>query len=202
MYGTLGSHGMQQARLPYPSSTPGVSSNSSPLSQQSCSTISPSITSFSFCFQSFSASGSCQWVGSAHKETKVLRLQPQCQSFLWIFRIDFLMVDLFQLLASKRLLRAFSHTTIWAINSSALSLLYRPIITSVCDYYKNHSFDHFDVCVQSDILLLNTLSGLVIAFLPRSNCLWISGLKSPSAVILEPSVTVSVFASIWIKWWD
>ena len=51
-------------------------------------------------------------------------------------------------------------------------------------------------------LLFNMLSGLVIAFLPRSNCLWISGLKSPSAVILEPSVTVSVFASIWIKWWD
>ena len=44
-------------------------------------------------------------------------------------------------------------------------------------------------------LLLNMLSRLVIAFLPRSKCLLISWLQSPSAVILEPpkikSVTVS-----------
>ena len=35
-------------------------------------------------------------------------------------------------------------------------------------------------------LLFNTLSRLVIAFLLRSNCLLISWLQSPSAVILEP----------------
>ena len=35
-------------------------------------------------------------------------------------------------------------------------------------------------------LLLNMLSRLVIAFLPRSKCLLVSWLKSPSAVILEP----------------
>ena len=35
-------------------------------------------------------------------------------------------------------------------------------------------------------LLLNMLSRLVITFLPRSKRLWISWLKSPSAVILEP----------------
>ena len=35
-------------------------------------------------------------------------------------------------------------------------------------------------------LLLNMLSGLVITFLPRSKCLLISWLQSPSAVILEP----------------
>ena len=44
-------------------------------------------------------------------------------------------------------------------------------------------------------LLFNMLSRLVIAFLPRSKCLLISWLQSPSAVILEPpkikSVTVS-----------
>ena len=43
--------------------------------------------------------------------------------------------------------------------------------------------------------LLNMLSRLVITFLPRSKCLFISWLQSPSAVILEPpkikSVTVS-----------
>ena len=35
-------------------------------------------------------------------------------------------------------------------------------------------------------LLFNMLSGLVITFLPRSKCLLISWLQSPSAVILEP----------------
>ena len=35
-------------------------------------------------------------------------------------------------------------------------------------------------------LLFNTLFRLVIAFLPRSECLLISWLQSPSAVILEP----------------
>ena len=35
-------------------------------------------------------------------------------------------------------------------------------------------------------LLFNVLYRLVIAFLPRSKCLLISWLKSPSAVILEP----------------
>ena len=44
-------------------------------------------------------------------------------------------------------------------------------------------------------LLFNMLSRLVIVFLPRSKCLLISWLQSPSAVILEPqkikSATVS-----------
>ena len=45
-------------------------------------------------------------------------------------------------------------------------------------------------------LLFNMLSRLVIAFLPRSKCLLITWLQSPSAVILEPpkikSLTVSI----------
>ena len=50
-------------------------------------------------------------------------------------------------------------------------------------------------------LLFHVLSRLVITFLPRSKCLLISWLQSPSAVILEPpkikSATVStVSASI------
>ena len=43
----------------------------------------------------------------------------------------------------------------------------------------------------------NMLSRLAIAFLPRSKCLLISWLQSPSAVILEPpkikSVTVPIY---------
>ena len=45
-------------------------------------------------------------------------------------------------------------------------------------------------------LLFNMLSRLVITFLPKSKCLLISWLQSPSAVILEPpkikSDTVSI----------
>ena len=56
-------------------------------------------------------------------------------------------------------------------------------------------------------LLFNMLSRLVIAFRPRSKCLLISWLQSPSPVILEPkkikSDTVStVSPSICMKWWD
>ena len=41
-------------------------------------------------------------------------------------------------------------------------------------------------------LLFNMLSWLVITFLPRSKCLFISRLQSPSAVILKPKIIKSV----------
>ena len=49
---------IQHARLPCPSPSPGVCSNLCPLSRWCYLTISSSTTSFSFCFQSFPASGS------------------------------------------------------------------------------------------------------------------------------------------------
>ena len=45
-------------------------------------------------------------------------------------------------------------------------------------------------------LLFYMLSRLVMAFLPRSKCLLISWLQSPSAVILEPKKIKSVTISI------
>ena len=45
-------------------------------------------------------------------------------------------------------------------------------------------------------LLFNMLSRLVITFLPRSKCLLISWLQSPSAVILEPKKIKSATISI------
>ena len=45
-------------------------------------------------------------------------------------------------------------------------------------------------------LLFNLLSRFVIAFLPRSKCLLISWLQSPSAVILEPKKIKSLTVSI------
>ena len=53
-------HGIQHARLPYPSLFPGVCSNSCPLSWWCHLTISSSVTPFSFCLQSFPASPSFQ----------------------------------------------------------------------------------------------------------------------------------------------
>ena len=37
------------------------------------------------------------------------------------------------------------------INSLALSLLYGPTLTSVHDYWKNHSFNHMNLCQQSNV---------------------------------------------------
>ena len=37
------------------------------------------------------------------------------------------------------------------INSSALSFLYGPTITSIHDYWKNHSFDETEICWQSNV---------------------------------------------------
>ena len=56
-------------------------------------------------------------------------------------------------------------------------------------------------------LLFNMLSRLVIAFLPRRKCLFISWLQSPSAVILEPkkqSLSLfPLFPHLFAKkWWD
>ena len=77
------------------------------------------------------------------------------------------------------------------------SLLYGPTLTPPYNFWKNHSFDYMDLCWQSDVSAFNMLSRFVIAFLPRSKCLLISWLQSPSSVILElkkrKSFTVSTF---------
>ena len=46
-------------------------------------------------------------------------------------------------------------------------------------------------------LLFNMLSRLIIAFLPRSKCLLVSWLQSPSAVILEPKKRKSLFSIVY-----
>ena len=79
-----------------------------------------------------------------------------------------------------------------------LSFLYGPTLTSIHDYWKNHSFDKITFISKVMSLLFNMLSRLVIAFLPRSNCLSILWLQSPSTVILDPKKikfpTVSTFS--------
>ena len=51
-------------------------------------------------------------------------------------------------LQSKGLPRVFSSITVWKHNSSALSLLYGPTLTSVHHYWKSHSFDYMNLCGQ------------------------------------------------------
>ena len=79
------------------------------------------------------------------------------------------------------------------MNSSALNLFYCLGLTSVHDYWKNHSFD----CIWTFVgkvtsLLFNTLPRFVIAFafVSRSKCLLIS--RVLSTVILEPKKIKSV----------
>ena len=57
---SLRPHGLQHARLPCPSPTPGVYPNSCPLSEWCHPTISSSVIPFSFRLQSFPESGSFQ----------------------------------------------------------------------------------------------------------------------------------------------
>ena len=76
-----------QASLSSPS--PRVCSNSCPLSLWCHPTISFSVVSFS-CPQSFPTSGSFPMSQLFPSGGQILELQLQHQSFLWIFRVDFL----------------------------------------------------------------------------------------------------------------
>ena len=53
-----------------------------------------------------------------------------------------------------------------------LSLIYGPALTSIHDYWKNHSFEYIDFVGNVVSLLFNTPSRFVIAILPRSKHLF------------------------------
>ena len=152
MSDSLWSHGLQHTRLPCPLPSPRVCSNSCPLSQWCHPT-----TLFSFpsplAIDLPQHRGIFQWVGSSHQVAKVLEIQHQ--SFQWVFRVDFLSGWLVWSLCCQRELQEFSLAPqCESINSSALSLLYSPTLTSVHDYWKNHSFDYVDLCWPSDVHIL------------------------------------------------
>ena len=87
---SLWPHELQHARPSCPSPTPGVYSNSRPLSRWCHPAISSSVVLFSSCPQSLPASGSFQWVNSSHEVAKVLEFQLQHQSLQWTPRTDLL----------------------------------------------------------------------------------------------------------------
>ena len=100
------------------------------------------------------------------------------------------------LLAVQGSLRGLLQQQFKSINSSVLSVLYSPTLTSICDNGKTIVFTRQSFAGKVMSLIFNMLSKLIIAFLPRSKRLLISWLQLPSAVILEPpkikSVTVSI----------
>ena len=63
------------------------------------------------------------------------------------FRMDWL-----DLLAVQGTLKnLFQRPQFKSINSSLLSFLYTPTLTSIHDYWKNHSFDKKELCRQSNV---------------------------------------------------
>ena len=86
--------------------------------------------------------GLLKWVSCSHQVAKVLEFQLQHQSFQWTPRTDFLQDGLVGSPCSPRDSQESSPTPQFkSINSSALSFLYSPTLTSIHDHWKNHSLD-------------------------------------------------------------
>ena len=139
---SLQPHGLQHARPPCLSPTPGVYSNLCPLSQWCHPTISSSVSPFSSCLQPFLASGSfpvSQFFTSGGQNTGVSSsaavLPMNIQEW---FPLTFIGLISLQ---SKGLSRISSTLQFKSIHSLALSFLYSSNLTSIHDYRKNHSFD-------------------------------------------------------------
>ena len=127
--------------------------NSCPLSLWCYLTISSSAVPFSFCLQSFSASGSfpMSWLALYIRWPKYWSFSFSVSLFneysgLNSFRIDWVWPP-----CSASNSQEFSAAQFESINSLALSLLYGPTLTSTHDYWKNHSCDYMDLCQQSDV---------------------------------------------------
>ena len=137
---SLQPHGLQHARLPCPSPTPRACL--CPLSWWCHPTISSSVVPFSSCLQSFTVSGS--FLTSQFFVSGGQSIGTSASASVLPMNIQ----DLFPLgltgwipLLSKGLSRVFSNTTAQNHNSLAFSFLYGPALTSIYDYWKNHSFD-------------------------------------------------------------
>ena len=147
-----GPHGLQHAWLPCPSLYPGACSNSFSLSQLCHPTISSFVPPSPPVLNLSQHQGLFQWVSSLHQVAKVLELQFQHQFFQWRFRIHFFYDWLVWYPCCPRGSQESSPTLQFqSINFSAFRFLYDPALTSVQDYWKNHSFDYTDLCGQRDV---------------------------------------------------
>ena len=175
------------ARLPCPSLSPGVCSNSCPFSWWRYLTISSSATSFSSCPQSFPAQGlfnepalSIRW---PEYWSFSFSINPSNEySGLISFRMDWL-----DLLAVQETLKSLLQH-----HSSKASILLHSALFIVQFLHPNMTIGKTIALTRRAFvdkvmsLLFNMLSRLVITFLPKSKRLLISWLQSPSAVIWEP----------------
>ena len=105
------------------------------------SSISSSVIPFSSCPQSLPASGSFPMINSSHEVAKVLEFQLQhvfpvntqgWSPFEWTGWLS---------LQFKGLLRVFSNTTLQKHQFFSTQLSSESTLTSIDDYWKNHSFD-------------------------------------------------------------
>ena len=138
-------HELQHVRLPCPSLSPGVCSNSCPSSRWCQPTISSSVIPFSLCLQSFPASGSFLMSRLFASWSFTLVLPMNIQGWFPLGLTGLIS------LKSKGLLRVFSRKTVRKHQFFGCHLLYGPTLTSVHDCWKNHSFDYTDLCRQSDV---------------------------------------------------
>ena len=189
MSDSLWPHGLQHARLPCLSPTPGTCSKThvhwvSDAIQPSHPLLSPSPPAFSLSQHQ----GLFQWVNSSHLVAKILELHSASASVLLMNIQDWFPLGLTDLISwqSKGLSRVFSApqnkaSVLWCSGLFMVQLS-QPYMTT--RKTKALIIQTFIGKVMS--LLYNMLSRFVIAFLPRSKPLLISWMQSPSAVILEP----------------
>ena len=139
---SLQPHGLQHTRPPCPSPTPGACSSSCPLSQWCHPAISSSVIPFPSCPQSLPASESFPmsqlfaWGGQSTGVSALASFLPKNP------RADLLQNWQVGSPCNPRDSQESSPTPQFkSINSSVLSLLHSPTLTSIHDHRKNHSFD-------------------------------------------------------------
>ena len=147
---SLQPYGLQHARLPCLSPSARACWISCLLSWWCLPTISSSVNPFSSCLQLFPASGTFQmshFFSSGGQSIGFSASTNPSKEYLGLisFRMDSLDLHAFKVLS-----RVFSSITFKSINSSALSFLYSLTLTSIRDYWKNHTFEYMDLCWQSN----------------------------------------------------
>jgi len=177
----------QHTRLPCPSPSPGVCSNSYPFVDDAIQPSHP-LSPPSPALNLTQHWGLFQWVSSFHQVAKVLELHLQHQSFQWMNIQGWFPLGLTGLISLlfKGLSRDISAPQFESINlrHSAFFMvqLSHPYMTNGETIILTRWI--FVGKVMS--LLFNMLSRYVIAFLPRSTCLLISWLQSLSACFWSP----------------
>ena len=152
---TLQPHGLQHARPPCLSPTPGVYSNSCPLSQWCHPTISSSVIPFSSCLQSFPASGSFQMSQVFASGGQSIGVSASASVFPMNIQ------DWFPLGWTGWISLQSSKPQFKSINSLVLSFLYSPALTSYMTTRKTIALIRWTFVGRVTSLLFNMLSAAV-----------------------------------------